>query len=115
MLLSNGYKVNPVHMEIRLQAHSLLKGNLIFGDGHTCCGLLFEPKDNGTRGEELVEKVWCAVAEANASVPEHARVSRDMVLVADSGKPFVRAAKGTVVRKLTLGLYQSEIDKAYHK
>jgi hypothetical protein len=115
MLLSNGYKVNPVHMETKLQAHSALKGNLLFGDGYTSCGLLLEPRDNGMRGDELVEKIWGAVEEANALVPEHARVSRDKVLVADSERPFARAAKGTVVRKLTLGLYGKEIEEAYHK
>ena len=113
MLLSNGLKVNPVHMEMRLQVHPVLKGNLVFGNGHTSCGLLLEPKDRGISREELIWKAWGAVEEANALVPEHARVSRDKVIVATDERPFVRASKGTVVRKLTLGLYRNEIEQAY--
>ncbi|TVY15970.1 Non-canonical non-ribosomal peptide synthetase FUB8 [Lachnellula arida] len=114
MLLSNGLKVNPVHMETRLQAHPALKGALVFGDGHTSCALLLEPKLDIGR-ETLREVVWAAVEEANACVPEHARVSRDNLVVATHERPFVRASKGTVVRKLTLALYRDEIERVYER
>jgi prepilin-type processing-associated H-X9-DG protein len=92
-----------------------LRGNLLFGDGHTSCGLLLEPNEEGIGREALIEKVWGTVEEANALVSEDARVSRDKVVVATEDRPFVRASKGTVVRKLTLGLYQNEIEQAYKK
>lgn len=33
-----------------------------------------------------------------------------MIIVADQDRPLVRAPKGTVIRKLTLDLYATEID-----
>ena len=36
-----------------------------------------------------------------------------MIIVADQYRPLVRAPKGTVIRKLTLDLYSSEIDAVY--
>ncbi|TVY44200.1 Non-canonical non-ribosomal peptide synthetase [Lachnellula occidentalis] len=115
MLLSNALKVNPLHMEMKLQSHPALNGALVFGDGHTSCGLLLEPKMQGIEREELLATIWIAVEEANALVPEHARVSRDRIVVATNERPFVRASKGTVVRKLTLALYRNEIEQAYDK
>lgn len=115
IVLSNALKVNPVDMEVRLQSHGMLKGALVFGDGHTSCGLLLEPRDAGVDKEVLVQKVWGAVEEANSLIQGHARVGRHKVIVATAERPFVRASKGTVVRKLTLGLYQKEIEEVYSR
>ncbi|TVY41165.1 Non-canonical non-ribosomal peptide synthetase [Lachnellula subtilissima] len=115
MLLSNGLKVNPVHMEMMLQVHPSLKGALVFGNSHTSCGLLLEPKVETIEREELLTIIWVSVEEANALVPEHARVSRDKLVVATNDRLFARASKGTVVRKLTLALYRNEIEQAYTK
>ncbi|TVY94169.1 Non-canonical non-ribosomal peptide synthetase [Lachnellula willkommii] len=65
--------------------------------------------------ETLLALIWVAVEEANAWVPEHARVSRDNLVVATHERPFVRASKGTVVRKLTLALYADEIERVYER
>ncbi|KAM3066259.1 hypothetical protein ACMFMG_003230 [Clarireedia jacksonii] len=114
IVLSNAHKVNPVHMELLLQSHPLLSGCLIFGEGRNRCGILLERKNNlEISDEELMERIWQDVEKANASVPEHARVSRDLALVVSSERRFVRAAKGTVVRSLSIKAYQREIDNAY--
>jgi long-subunit acyl-CoA synthetase (AMP-forming) len=113
MLLSNGLKVNPVHIETRLQSHPALKGCLVVGYGYTKCGLLIEPREACVGKEALTEQVWPAVEEANSSVPEHARIGRKLVIVADPGKPFPRASKGTIIRSLTTREYKQEIEEVY--
>ena len=45
--------------------------------------------------------------------PGQGRILRSRILVSTSEKPFVRAGKGTIVRKLTESLYQKEIDFLY--
>ncbi|TVY78174.1 Non-canonical non-ribosomal peptide synthetase FUB8 [Lachnellula suecica] len=110
IVLSNGFKVNPMHMEMHLQAHPLLQGSVVFGEGHIACGLLLEPKEGVVR-EGLVEQLWEDVEAANNLVPEHARVPRKKIVVACPERSFVRASKGTVVRKLTLEMYRKEIQK----
>jgi hypothetical protein len=116
LLLSNAHKVNPVHMELLLQSHPLLSGCLIFGEGRTRCGVLLEGKDSlKMNDEELIERIWEDVEKANATIPEHARVPRDLALVVSSERRLVRAAKGTVVRSSSVKAYQREIDDAYER
>ncbi|TGO82939.1 hypothetical protein BPOR_0730g00060 [Botrytis porri] len=114
IILSNASKVNPVHIETLLQSHPLLNGCLVFGTNRTRCGVLLEPKEDSTLLEEdLVAKVWPDVEKANDTVPEHARVERQLVLVAKKNKMFERAAKGTIVRSICTNIYKAEIDDLY--
>lgn len=46
-------------------------------------------------------------------MPGHGRVTRQMILLAKKDKPFVRAGKGTIVRKLTEKAYAEEIESLY--
>ena len=75
--------------------------------------MLLEPKQADAGKEELVNSVWSAIEKANLTVPEVARVGRNLIIVAIAEKPFTRAGKGTTVRKLTLKTYEDEIDAIY--
>jgi hypothetical protein len=86
---------------------------LVIGYGHTKCGVLIEPKDYSIEKEAVVEQVWTAVEDANALVPEHARIDKRFVVVADPGRPFPRASKGTIIRSLTTKAYEREIEEVY--
>lgn len=50
------------------------------------------------------------VEEANQISPTFARIFKEMIIVTDASKPFIRAGKGTVIRKHSLSLYEREID-----
>lgn len=63
----------------------------------------------------LLEELWLNVTMANKGLPEHTRIGRDMILVASMEKPFLRAGKGTIIRRLTYDLFTAEIDLLYHK
>ena len=113
IVLSNALKVNPLHIETRLQSHPALNGALVFGWDHTKCGILLEPKDSEITRNALIDEVWPALDSANALVPEHARINRDLIVVGTPQKPFQRASKGTIVRSLTTNDYKSEIEGVY--
>jgi long-subunit acyl-CoA synthetase (AMP-forming) len=113
MILSNGLKVNPVHIENRLQSHPVLNGCLVVGYGYTKCGLLIEPRNPSIDTEAAINQVWAAIEEANSLVPEHARIWKQLVVVADREKPFTRASKGTIIRSLTTRAYEREIEEVY--
>jgi long-subunit acyl-CoA synthetase (AMP-forming) len=115
MILGNGLKVNPLHIEMRLLSDPNLKGCVVFGENRTKCGLLLEHQDESLSTEDVVQAVWPNVERANALVPEHARIGKELVIVASPGKPFPRAAKGTIVRSLTVKLYEQEIEETYAK
>jgi hypothetical protein len=113
MILSNGAKVNPVHVEVSLMDDPALRGVLMFGDGRNVCGVLLELTLVGMEMDELVRIVWPAIENANFLVPERARVVKNLIVVATAEKPFARAAKGTIVRRTTLKMYEAEIQVAY--
>lgn len=50
------------------------------------------------------------VEEANSVAPAFSRIFKELILVADNKKPFLRAEKGTVMRKATLDVYAQEIE-----
>jgi hypothetical protein len=50
------------------------------------------------------------VEEANSIAPAFSRIFKELILVADYKKPFLRAGKGTVMRKATLDLYAQEVE-----
>ncbi|KAF2472981.1 putative NRPS-like enzyme [Lindgomyces ingoldianus] len=115
IVLSNGEKFNPVPAELLVQGHSALAGALVIGQGRTHATLLVEPKpDLGTLEREgLVDSIWPLVEKSNYLLPGQGRILRASILAAHPAKPFVRAGKGTIVRKLTEKLYLSEIEALY--
>jgi thioester reductase-like protein len=113
IVLSNSEKFNPVPFELAVQGHPLLAGALVVGQGRVRASLLVEPKPT-VQGEErasLIDAIWPRVEEANHLVPGHGRISRSNIIVAE--KPFTRAGKGTVVRKLTEQTFKPDIEALY--
>lgn len=115
VVLSNGEKFNPVPSEVQISAHPLINGALIVGQGHPQPCLILEPKDPSQTLEHLVDAIWPTIEKANAQAPGQARVTRDMILVSIPSKPFVRSAKGTVVRKTTGDQYKEEIAELFSR
>ncbi|KAJ4403409.1 putative NRPS-like protein biosynthetic cluster [Gnomoniopsis sp. IMI 355080] len=115
VVLSNGEKFNPVPSEVQISAHPLVSGALIFGQGHPQPCLILEPKEPNQTLETLVDAVWPTIEKANAQAPGQARVTRDMILLSSPSRPFVRSAKGTVVRKTTGDQYKEEIAELYSR
>jgi thioester reductase-like protein len=115
IVLSNGEKFNPVPLELATQGHPILAGALVIGQGRSQAMLLVEPKADVSVEERtgLVDKIWSRVEEANRLIPAQGRILRGSVLVSKPDKPFARAGKGTVIRKLTENLYKSEVDDLY--
>ena len=54
--------------------------------------------------------VRSVVEEANKDAPNFSRIFKEMILVTSTDKPMLRAGKGTVTKKATIKLYESEID-----
>lgn len=113
VVLSNGEKFNPVPMEVHISAHPLINGTLIIGQGYPQPCLILEPKDHSLSLEAILDAIWPVIEEANSQAPGQARITRDMVLISDNSKSFVRSPKGTVVRTTTGRLYETEISELY--
>jgi thioester reductase-like protein len=115
IVLSNGEKFNPIPMELKMQAYPSLSGALVVGQGRSRATLLVEPKANVLNESltDLDNAIWPHVEEANRLIPAQGRILRSNIIVAKADKPFARAGKGTIVRKLTEKLYESEIEAVY--
>ncbi|KAI0942043.1 putative NRPS-like protein biosynthetic cluster [Taiwanofungus camphoratus] len=120
IVLGSGEKTVPIPQEKHIGAHPHVAGALMFGRGHQQVGVLVEPRSayaispGDDRGLVAFRNaVWPQVEEANSLAPTFSRIFKEMILIADPARPFVRAAKGTAQRKKTLGLYAQDIDALY--
>ncbi|KAF7192480.1 Non-canonical non-ribosomal peptide synthetase FUB8 [Pseudocercospora fuligena] len=116
LVLSNGEKFNPVGFEKLLESHALVKGALVVGQGRFQTGLLIEPEWSLAKDidpVDLVDQLWPLIEQANTASPQHGRVWKSKVAVAQREKPFRRTPKGSIVRQQTNALYESEIEALY--
>ncbi|KAI4200503.1 MAG: hypothetical protein LQ350_003873 [Teloschistes chrysophthalmus] len=113
IVLSNGEKFNPVPSEAIINSHPLVSAALIVGQGHFQGVLIIEPAKTDVSPGHLIEELWPTVEHANSQAQSHGRIVRSMTAIADPSKPFERAGKGTVVRKLTAEKFADEITALY--
>ena len=113
IVLSNGEKFNPVPIEALVQGHPIIMGALVVGQGRFQAALLVEPEPDVSDRATLAEVIWPVVERANRLVPSHGQITQSKIAVASVEKPFERAGKGTVIRRLTEQSYAAEIAALY--
>ncbi|KAI8995250.1 acetyl-CoA synthetase-like protein [Trametes punicea] len=114
IILSNGEKTNPVPLEIIINEDSLIKASMIFGQGRFQNGVLIQPADSlgvDRRNPKQLEKP--TIERANKFAPQHSRIFKEMILIADPAKPFHYNVKGLLRRKFILEDYKEEIEDLY--
>ncbi|TAQ86650.1 hypothetical protein B7494_g5036 [Chlorociboria aeruginascens] len=113
LVFSSGEKLNPLPMETSVTAIPGVGGALVVGQGHPQAGLLVELRQNAQFSSDPRQDLWPAIENANAFLPGHGRIARSMIIIAKPEKPFARAGKGTVIRRVTEQLYAAEIQTLY--
>ncbi|KAI7236964.1 acetyl-CoA synthetase-like protein [Hortaea werneckii] len=117
LVLSNGEKFNPVGFEKGLESHSLVKGAMVVGQGRFQTGLIVEPEWEALVSdhtpEALLDTMWPKIEEMNNASPAHGRVWRSKVMFTKKEKPFKRAEKGSIMRRMTVALFEPEIEALY--
>lgn len=120
VVLSSSHKIRPLEMETIIQGHPLLSGALVVGQGRHEPLLIVQPKEetyskelDSSNPEPFIDLIWPIIQDANNIAPTYARINRYRVLVARRETPFIRAPKGTIVRKLTIAAYADDIAAAY--
>lgn len=116
VVFSNGEKFNPTGMENIINGSPHVKNALVYGNGKFQSALLVEPnvddKDPAT-AEDIIDRIWPTVQEANARSAAHGRVTTDMILITDPERPLPRAGKGTVQREAAFKLYERDLEELY--
>ncbi|TVY44181.1 Non-canonical non-ribosomal peptide synthetase [Lachnellula subtilissima] len=63
----------------------------------------------------IKESLWLNIAAANVQAPAHAQLHKDHIMFASNDKPFILAGKETVLRAMTVKLYEDDINDFYAK
>lgn len=117
IVFSNGEKYNPVGFEKALEGLALVRGALVVGQARFQTALIVEPAweslpDNVDQ-ISLVNELWPAIEQINKTSSSQGRIWKSMILIAKREKPFIRAAKGSIIRKQTIKAYENEINVLY--
>ncbi|KAG7093077.1 putative NRPS-like protein biosynthetic cluster, variant 2 [Marasmius oreades] len=112
---ANGEKTNPGPLEAILKKDPHIRSVILFGRGQLQVGVLVEPENPKSfkNLDEFRNTIWPTVEKMNAFAPQHSRLFKEMILIADAAKPFRYTAKGSVRRQLLLKDYEDEISKLY--
>ncbi len=107
-------------MEAIITNHSNVRAAIIGGDGRARPFLILDllrdrlsPKLVSQRDEDLIDHIWPAVNEANDGCIDIVRLTKDLTILETPAKPFIWTAKGTVMRRATIELYQDEVNGLY--
>ncbi|KZT01337.1 uncharacterized protein LAESUDRAFT_717564 [Laetiporus sulphureus 93-53] len=111
----------PIQQETHVGAHLWVTGVLMFVRGREQPSVIIEQTPEyavraGDQGHlvNVRNTVRRQVEDAKAPAPAFARIFKEMILVADPARPFSRAAKGTIMGKQVLALYEADIDALYN-
>lgn len=100
-----------------MENHPAVKGAVVVGQQRFQTGLLIEPDWNQVDEREdpgaFIDRIWATIEQANQESPGHGRVWKSKIALAKKEKPFVRAPKGSIMRRKTVDLYEREIDALY--
>ncbi|OJJ69834.1 hypothetical protein ASPBRDRAFT_45119 [Aspergillus brasiliensis CBS 101740] len=117
IVLSNGFKFNPVILETMIEAHPLISRALVVGKGQFHTALLVEPYwdefDSYLDPRAFIADIWPAVEEANKTVAAHGRIMRDKIILSRRDRPFQTTPKGSTRRAAVVKDYADEIDALY--
>ncbi|SJL14874.1 uncharacterized protein ARMOST_18349 [Armillaria ostoyae] len=117
---STGEKTNPVPIEAGLVMDKRIAAAMMFGRSKFQPGVLilpspeeaFDPSDT-VRLAEYRASIWDTITKVNEQAPQHSRVYKEMIIIANPAKPFEFTVKGTLRRKAVLKAYEQEIEALY--
>lgn len=119
VILSDGNNLLASHMEAIIMGRPEVRAAFVGGGGKAKPFLILDlaidrPELTASHLEEdLIERVWAVVDEANEGCTEAVRLTKELTILANPAKPFVWTAKGTVMRKATIELYGNQLDCLY--
>lgn len=113
---SHGDGLYASSLEPEIEAHPAVKSALIGGNGRPAPVLLLELfPDAVTDGdhEEFLISLQPYLDKVNERCHDCVKLSKERIILATEGKPFIRTIKGSVARLQTLDPYKDEIDALF--
>lgn len=116
-VMTNGATCNPLGMEAVMVSYPRIITALLAGHAREKTVWLLEVHDPPGDEEEkvkLVDELWPYVEKANEIAQSHMRVmDKQAIVFNQKEKPFPRAGKGSVQRKLALAAYEKKLDSMH--
>jgi thioester reductase-like protein len=117
IVLKNGEKVSPYHLESVLSQRDDVRGAIVFGNGQSQLGVLVEPRQPLASPNTIAafkESILGCLSEAGSSIDAHARiVFSEAIVVLQQGQSLPRSDKGELLRRACYEAYSQEIEHAY--
>ncbi|KAJ8080312.1 putative NRPS-like protein biosynthetic cluster [Marasmius tenuissimus] len=118
---SSGEKTNPVPLEEIVNKDPKVANSIMFGRGRFHAGIIVAPTPEQGFSPGALDmvaafrnEIWPSIEKANEYAPQHSRIFKEMIVVADPAKPFEFTPKGTPRRQAVLDAYAGEIEAAYN-
>ncbi|KAK3172368.1 hypothetical protein OEA41_005689 [Lepraria neglecta] len=117
--LSHGNSLPASHMEGTICNHSDVRAAIIGGHGRERPFLILDlvrdrlPANIPQQDKDVIDEVWPVVNKANEGCIDIVRLTKESTILATPANPFVWTAKGTVMRRVTIELYQDEVSGLY--
>ncbi|KAF8968163.1 hypothetical protein BDZ97DRAFT_1655638 [Flammula alnicola] len=117
---NTGEKTNPGPLENMLNQDPHIQSSVMFGRGHYQAGVIIDPKPtfkfdpaDDVKLADFRNKVWPTIQKMNNFAPQHSRLFKEMIIVANPQKPFQYTAKSTARRQAIINQYDHEIEAVY--
>ncbi|KAJ6103788.1 hypothetical protein N7486_004010 [Penicillium sp. IBT 16267x] len=117
IVLANNQRVWPIPMEAIISGDPLITGAVVVGNGRPEVLLLVEPRSSPeidrVSKKEFIDAIWPMIAQANGIAPAHGKIRRSRIALSQPNLGFIRAPRGTILRKPTESLYSEYITAAF--
>lgn len=118
IVFKTGWNFNPTIHEHLITSHPAVRYCVLVGTGRDVPAAIIELRSEYYTKEEagqqkVLEAIWPKVEEANSYADTTGQLRRDYIIFATKEKPFAIAGKGTVQKKATITLYETEIEQLY--
>ncbi|CAF1084633.1 unnamed protein product [Adineta ricciae] len=114
----NGEKTNALAMEDSIRSSPLIKQVAIVGHNQFCAAALIQldiEEAFNYEFDEIEEKVWKVVEQANSKAPSHSHILRQLVKIIPMNKSLPATHKGNIMRQKVNQEYSTLIKKIYEK
>lgn len=114
----NGEKTSPLSMEEAIRSSALIEQVAIVGHNKLCPAALIQLNhDEASKysSNEIEEKIWQAVVEANKQAPSHSHIVQSLVKILPAHEIFPITHEGNLMRRKVSEQYSALIESMYDR
>ena len=120
IVFRTGWNFNPVIHEHLITSHFAVQHCVLVGTRRDRPAAIIELRsevytEDPEEQKRAIDAIWPKIQEANSYADTTGQLEKEYIMFSKREKPFKISGKGTVQRKATVDLYESEIDELYLK